>query len=173
MFAPEQWSKQALPTRPAERYGSLVKSIRTRLEKILGQDDAAIPLPAGPFRIVPEKELVRLDDWLTALWSQHSEWIEGLRHLEEEEKTVDRLMMTLVALLDLQIDLQRFHQPQRFMDLRIGTVPSGNIRRLDEALGLAGYTLSRFLESEDTVHLIVAGPIDREADIVDVLQAAG
>jgi V/A-type H+/Na+-transporting ATPase subunit I len=173
VFAPEHWSNQALPARPAERYGSLVKSIRTRLEKILGQGNAAIPPSMEPFRIVPEEELVRLDDWSTALWLQHSEWIEGLRRLEGEEKTVDRLMMTLVALLDLKIDLQRFHQPQRFMDLRIGTVPSGNIRRLTEALGLAGYTLSRFLESEHTVHLIVAGPLDRESDIVDVLQAAG
>lgn len=173
VFDPEPLPASALPDLPAEHYGSLVKSAGARLDKILKACDRAIASPAAPLRLVPEEELVRLNEWLSKLWLQHSEWLEGLRRLSDEERTVDQLMMTLISLLDLEIDLRRFHQPQRFLDLRIGTVPAANVQRLREALGLAGYTLSRFLESDGTAHLIVAGPVSAGTDIADVLHAAG
>lgn len=173
VFDPERLPEQALPDFPAERYGSLVKSAQARLDKILSQYDTVITLPAVALRLIPEEELIRLNDWLSALWSQQSEWLEALRRLADEERTVDQVMMTIIGLLDLEIDLKRFHQPQRFLDLRVGTLPAGNVQRLREALGLAGYTLSPFLESDGTVHLIVAGPVSAETNIDDVLHAAG
>ncbi|MBI5462745.1 MAG: ATPase [Gammaproteobacteria bacterium] len=60
-----------------------------------------------------------------------------------------------------------------FLDLRIGTVPVDNLRRLEEALHLAGFLLTVFLVHEGTAQVIAAGHAGKEGEIDAVLQAAG
>jgi len=48
-----------------------------------------------------------------------------------------------------------------------------NVRRFEEALGLAGYVAIRFFSSEEQVHLIIAGAAGQARQIEQVLHAAG
>ena len=51
--------------------------------------------------------------------------------------------------------------------------PYSDIRRFEEALGLAGYIAIPFFTSEEQVRMIIAGTIGHAEEIERVLQAAG
>lgn len=174
VFNPERLAGEGLPERPAEYYQSLVRSAQTRLQKILAQsgEDFTWSATTRP-RLVPEDELAELDGRLGELWAQMSRWAEQLRVLGEEERELDQLMMTLVGFLDLDIDLSWLQKKKRLLDVRTGTMPGANLRRLQEALGLEGYLATCFLETDRVAHVIIAGPGGEQPPIADVLRAAG
>ncbi|MVF23047.1 ATPase [Methylocaldum sp. BRCS4] len=173
VFEPERIAEGMLPELPAETYRDLVKRAQARLNKILSHCETPLTIPAAPPRVVPETELAQLDRWLGELWARYSGSFEELRRLTEERKHLDQLMMTLVNFLALDIDLGRLQKPEGLLDVRLGTVPLANVRRLQEALGLANYVLSRFLESDGSAHVVIAGPAGGEASIADLLREAG
>ncbi|WP_077729673.1 V-type ATPase 116kDa subunit family protein [Methylocaldum sp. 14B] len=173
VFEPERIAEGMLPELPAETYRDLVKRAQVRLNKILSHCETPLTIPAAPPRVVPETELAQLDRWLGELWARYSGSFEELRRLTEERKHLDQLMMTLVNFLALDIDLGRLQRPEGLLDIRLGTVPLANVRRLQEALGLANYVLRRFLESDGSAHVVIAGPAGGEASIADLLREAG
>lgn len=177
LFAPDPTAAAApaLPELPGARRRELYRSARSRLDKVLahcGLDGAAIPPPRA-LRDVPLEELERWNDWLGEVWGRCSRTQEALRASEEERKHVEQLLRTLENFAALNIDLGLLTGAKRFLDVRVGTVPSENVARLQDALALAGYVATAFLRAEDVQHLVVAGPMGREEEVRAVLQAAG
>ncbi len=176
VFNPEtaqSWADQ-LPEFPGISYREIYRNACTRLEKILThcssrEKDLSPPLP----REVSERELVELDQWLREVWGMCSRCQEGLRHIEEEQKRVDQLLKILDNFATLNIDLGLLASSKRFLDVHIGMVPTGNVSRLKEAVSLAGYVLTTFMQHEGMEHVVVTGLRGREEEIRPVLQAAG
>lgn len=163
-----------LPEFPGESYRELYRNARSRLDKILSHccashEGTALP----PLRKVDDKELAQLDEWLRAVWTEFSKCQEGLRKIEEEQKRVDQLVKTLDNFAALDIDLGLLASSKRFLDVHIGTIPAANMNRLKEAVGLAGYLLTPFMQGSGVQHVVVAGPTGKENEVRPVLQAAG
>lgn len=176
VFNPEttQVYAEQLPEFPGEHYRDLYRSARSRLDKVLGHCAVrAEVLPAPPLRRVDEAELARLDAWVREVWLECSRCQEGLRRIEEEHKRVEHLLQSLDNFAALDVDLNLLARGKRFLDVHVGTVPSANVARLREALGLAGYLLSPFLHTDGLTHLVAAGPKGKEEEIKGALQAAG
>lgn len=176
LFAPEPLAAHAgeLPELPGERQREAYRSARSRLEKVLahcGLREADVPPPR--LRDVPLAELEQWNAWLGEVWAECSRAQEALRAIEEERKHVEQLLRTLDNFAALDIDLGLLAGAMRFLDVHVGTVPSGNVARLREALALAGYVLTPFLAAGEVQHVVVAGPSGREDEVRAVLQAAG
>lgn len=176
VFNPETaqpWAGQ-LPEFPGESYRDLYRGARARLDKILSHcviREADLPPPAP--RRIDEQELQTLDQWLREVWVQCSRCQEGLHRIEEERKRIEHLMKTLDNFAALDIDLGLLARSKNFLDVHIGMAPTGNVARLKEAVGLAGYLLTPFLHHDGIQHLVIAGPTGKEDEIRPVLQAAG
>lgn len=162
-----------LPEFPGESYRELYHNAHSRLDKILAHCASHEGTPPPLLRKVDEKELAQLDEWLRAVWVQCSKCQEGLRKIEEEQKRVDQLLKTLDNFAALDIDLGLLARSKRFLDVHIGTVPTANVNRLMEAVGLAGYLLKPFMHGDGVQHVVVAGPTGKENEVRPVLQAAG
>lgn len=173
VFEPEKIAEGPLPELPAGSYRELFKIAKARLDRILDHCETPITVSAVSPRVVSEAELAQIDRWLEELWARYSESFEELRRLTEERKHLDQLMMTLVNFLDLDIDLGRLRKQEGFLDVRLGMVPLTNVQRLQEALGLADFVLSRFIESDGSAHVVIAGPAGGEQRIAGLLREAG
>ncbi len=176
VFNPETMKiySDRLPELPGETYRERYRSARARLDKILvhcAARQAGSSLP--PLQQVSEEELKQLDEWLRDVWVECSSCQEGLRQIEEERKRVGQLLRSLDNFAALDIDLGLLCGTKRFLDTHIGTVPTGNLDRLVQAVTLAGYLARPFLQSESLVHVVVAGPKGHEEEVLPVLQAAG
>jgi V/A-type H+-transporting ATPase subunit I len=163
-----------LPEFPGESYREHYRSARARLDKILVHCTAGLAgIPMLPLRQVSEEEIKQLNEWLHDVWIECSRCQEGLRRIEEERKHVDQLLHSLDNFAALDIDLGLLSSAKRFVDVHIGTVPTGNMVRLKQAVMLAGYLARPYLQSEGLTHVVVAGPKGREEEVLPVLQAAG
>lgn len=165
--------KDHLPDTPGEHYRELWLSARSRLDKILAHCGGAELPSVSSLRLVTEEELAGLNTWLGETWSECSREQEALRQIEEERKRVEQLFKTLDNFADLDVDLSLLQSGRRFLDVRVGTLPSDNVPRLRQAISLAGYVVSTFMGGDATTHAVVAGPAGREEEIRSVLQAAG
>ena len=162
-----------LPERSGERFRNLFRSAQLRLEKILTH----IPLAsraatqATP-HAVTEEELATLDEWLGQLWRECSECEEIERRLNEEARQVEQLTGALENYTALDINLGLLQGKMRFLDVQIGTFPASNIGRLTQAVQLIGYSVTVFMQSDDTAHVALAGLSGVEAELRSVLDAA-
>lgn len=175
-FNPESASvlQEELPEFPGERYRELYRSAQSYLDRILAHCALPmIPLPPQSVRHVQESELAETEDWLQQVWAKCSECQEGMRRIEEEQKHIDQLLTTLEKFEALDIDLELLQRGKAFLDMRLGTVPVDNLKRLEEALRLAGFLLTPFLILDSTAQVIAAGHTGTENEIDSVLQAAG
>jgi V/A-type H+-transporting ATPase subunit I len=166
---------QALPESPGEHYRERVVNARARLEKILHHLGLEFPHPAAPDpeALPTEDELQELDRWLGRLWRDCSACQEGMRRLKEERKHIDHLFQSLERFAALDMNLGLLQREGRVLDLRLGSVPQGNVKRLQDALALAGYLVQVFMRSEGTAHVVLAGLPNKGQDIETVLHAAG
>jgi V/A-type H+-transporting ATPase subunit I len=175
VFNPEtsQVDPAQMPDMPSEHYRELYRSARARFDKVLAHcKTLAEPVPPAALRPVSEQELAELDEWLRGVWAECSKCQEGLRRIEEEQKHVKQLQQSLENFASLDIDLGLLTGPKRFVDVHVGTVPSANVARLEQAVALAGYVTHPFRDSEGLTQLVVAGPSGREAEVRAVLQSA-
>ncbi len=165
---------EQMPEIPGEHYRDLYRSAQSRLDKVLAHcsltQDARRTLV---MRQVTESELTVLDDWLSQVWARCSECQESLRRIEERQKQIDQLLSMLDKFAALDIDLGLLHTKKYFLDLRVGTIPTETVERLQAAIGTAGYILTTFLVSEGSTHVVIAGPTGQENDIDSAVQAAG
>jgi len=175
-FNPESSSvlQEELPEFPGEHYRELYRSAQSYLDRILAHCNLPqSPLPLQAVRHVQETELGEIEDWLQQVWAKCSECQEGMRRIEEEQNHIDQLLTTLEKFESLDIDLELLQRGKRFLDMRLGTVPVDNLKRLEEALRLAGFLLTPFLLLDNTAQVIAAGPAGNTSEIDSVLQAAG
>ncbi len=175
-FNPETASvlQEELPEFPGERYRELYRSAQSYLDRILAHCSLPMsPMSREQVRHVPESELEVTETWLQQVWAKCSECQEGLRHIDDEHKHIDQLLNTLDKFKALDIDLELLQRGKTFLDVRLGTVPVDNLKRMEEALSLTGFLLTPFLTLGTMAQVIAAGHTGKEGEIDAVLQAAG
>ena len=162
-----------LPDDPAAEYRRTYASARARLSKILNHTTLPDRHPPEVTDAPNEGQLADIDRQLGALWQKISEREEQVRLCREHKQHIERQLLSLENFQSLKVDLGRLRQDRTFLDLRVGTVPSKQYARFEEAMGLAGFTISRFLESNGAAHVILAGQKGTVTGIEPVLKAAG
>ncbi|NTV94908.1 MAG: ATPase [Thiobacillus sp.] len=142
-----------------ERYRELYLEASARLDKIMeycGHNDAAA-IPADA--IAPnERELAGINRRLQEIWQACSGCHEHETRMAEEKARLDSLRETYVRLSALDVDPARLLRKDGLLDTRLGQIPAVNLKRLGEALEVAGYLLTVFDRTGDQAFVVVAGP---------------
>lgn len=163
---------ESFAERPASAYRDRFVAIRRQLEKALEYLDVPFPEPPSEGRLVDDAELEELDGRLQGIWQECSENEAHARRLNEERRRLMQLRTTLGHFETLDVDLGLLQQGLRFLDVRIGTVPLGNVARLRQAISLESYSLTVYMRTDNTAHIALAGLAGREQRLRDVLRAA-
>lgn len=171
---PRPYAEEALPEVPGHHFRSLYTQARTRFDKIVSQVDYT-PTP-GCMGMTPisEEMLELTNQWLGEAWDACSGFEESRRQQLEERRTIDQLISSLDNFRNLHIDLGKLQSEGSFLESRIGLVHSTQVGQLSDALGLGGYLLFPFMQSDHDSHVIILGPRDSEtANLNAVLDTAG
>lgn len=175
VFAPDPRSagKEHFPIIPGTKYRELFKQAQSRIEKV----GHILPIPPAPTlhstRVIEESELERLNTWLGDIWATASSYEEKFRRITEEERLIGVREGALDNFANLNVDLGLLHSQNQFINLFVGTVPTRNIQRLEESLGLAKYMLYTFHESGSAANVIIVGMRSSDDnELQPVLQAA-
>ena len=172
-----------LPDLGEYRYRETFLEARSRLDKLLelvpGIESAGVAAAASgatdspPEQPVPPNELAALARRLGELWARAFAAEEAIQALTAESARIDHQLDTLASFAGLDLDLGRLSSEHRFLDVRLGTVPSPNVARLREALSLAGALLSSFAAGTGIEHCVMVGPGGRQQEIDSLLGTAG
>ncbi len=173
-FAPHPVKEkdEDFPETPLTGYLSTYESARTRFHKICQFLQFTPDLHEIPEQVPQLAELEALDHWLEEIWQHCSTCAENLRKGEEELREVHQLQDLLRGYRHLDIDLGLLQSDFRFLHVRLGTVPQQNLKRLGEAVALAGFALTRFAVRKERAHVIVAGLKEHADQLETVLKAA-
>ena len=176
VFAPHQEAvaDDALPEQPGTRFSGLYVSAARRLDKILAYTrlQPESPVADDAQEVVTGETLARVNDKLGAIWHVFSRCEENERGLLEEQHQVSQLRQALTEYEALDVDLGLLQGKLQFLDVHVGTVAGGDVPRLRESLGLLGYSLSVFKETDGTSHVVVAGLAGAGEALARVLKAA-
>jgi V/A-type H+-transporting ATPase subunit I len=174
-FAPEltEVEPESLPELPREEFRRAYQTSKTHLDRILAHFGAVPPVEsATPLQPVTEVQLAELDAWLRDVWTRCSQREERMRTLREDHRRTEKLLHVLEHFANINIDLTRLHAKGGLLDVRVGTLPSANLQRFEEALRLGGYIALSFFADEGLSHLIIAGAAGQGSEIERVLRAA-
>ena len=177
VFAPyrESVASDELPEQPGTRYSGLYVSAARRLDKILAYTRLRPESPdgdAGNDEVVTGAILAHMNDQLGEIWHVFSRCEEDERRLLEEQHQVSQLRQALTEYEALDVDLSLLQGSLQFLDVQVGTVAGIDVPRLRESLGLLGYSLSVFKETDGTSHVVVAGLAGAGEALERVLKAA-
>lgn len=175
-FSPDSrpYAVEELPEVPGKRFRSLHTQARARLEKIVSQLDYDLTPASQAFDPISEEQLERVNQWLGEAWETGSGFEETRRTQQEEWRSIDQLENSLANFRDLHIDLGQLQGEGGFLESRIGLVHRTQVAQLRDALGLDGYLLFPFTESDNDSHVIVVGPGEKERTrLSSVLDTAG
>ena len=172
-----------LPDLDEHRYRETFFEAKNRLDKLLearpGSAAALQPSAASPAAVAPPgqpvsaSELAALARRLGELWAVAFAADEAIQALAAEAARIDHQLDTLASFADLDLDLGRLSAEHRFLDVRLGTVPTANVGRLREALSLTGALLSTFAAGEGSEHCVLVGPGGLQSEIDSLLGSAG
>jgi len=159
-FDPEssEATPELLPEFPGEAYRQSYAETRARLDKIL--DHYGITAPEAidaPMQPVAPQQLAETGSWLKTVWDKCSEDQERVHKLGDEHRRIAQLLRGLAQFMNISVDLALLQKKSALLDVRVGTLPRANLKRFEEALGLAGYAAIRFVTTPEQVHLIIAG----------------
>mgnify|MGYP001061604195 CR=1 FL=1 len=157
-FGPARPDAAAVPGRPGEDYRELYLEAAARLDKIMEYcgRHAAAPIPDDA--IAPNgRELAGINHRLRAIWQACSVCHEQETRMVEEKQRLARLRETYGRLSALDVDPARLLRRDGLLDTRLGQIPAGNLKRLGEALSVAGYLLTVFDRTGDQAFVVVAG----------------
>ena len=174
-FAPEltEVEPESLPELPREEFRRAYQTSKTHLDRILAHFGSVPPVEsATPLQPVTEVQLAELDAWLRDVWTRCSESEERMRTLREDHRRTGQLLHVLERFANINIDLTRLRAKGGLLDVRVGTLPSANLQRFEEALRLGGYIALSFFAGEGVSHLIIAGAAGQGSEIERVLRAA-
>jgi V/A-type H+-transporting ATPase subunit I len=175
-FSPDSrpYALDELPEVPGHRFRDLYTQARTRLEKIAAQvdyDPSSCSLDVGP---ISEEHLESANQWLGNAWETCSGFEETRRQQQEEHRNIDQLESSLANFRNLDIDLGQLQAERGFLESRIGMVHRAQVDQLSDALGLDGYLLFPFMESDSDSYVVILGPGGREkSNLSAVLDTAG
>jgi len=164
---------EGLPEAPAQPCQERLYSAQARQEKILAHfelpwnDDFHADVPTDVAGIDA------IDTELTELWAECSTREERIHSNREKRRHLQHLASSLDTFSALDIDLSTLHSTHRFLDLRVGTLPPQNHKRLNDAIGLAGYRLSIFKRTEEYLNVLLIGPEELSQQIRPALDSAG
>lgn len=163
-----------LPDQDERRYREIYQSARSRLERILGylQRPLAPQLPELT-TAVETAGLEALDARLGEIWNDCFDERESARRAEDERSRIAQLLAALETFTALDLDLGALLAEHRFLDVRVGTVPSANLPRLREALAIAGFVIDVYAGGEGLERCVIAGPTGRAEEIGSLLSTAG
>lgn len=174
VFCPVAQADEVMPENPAEAYREVFLEAEARLSRILQHCElAGEPLLPADAVAPTLSELMQLNDWLREVWQVCSRCMESALRVEEERRRLASLRQTYGRLQRLNLDLSRLLRADSLLDARLGQVPSANVRRLRDALALAGYILSPFEHAEGQTFAVVVGPRKEREGIADLLSQAG
>ncbi|TNF91816.1 MAG: hypothetical protein EP297_14980 [Gammaproteobacteria bacterium] len=177
-FAPdeEQVKEQSeLLDLTGDEYRQLYHAANTRFEKIISHLDMKLPYPElKADHVITIDDLKKTNEWLMEVWAVCSECEEHIRELDEQWKLIRHLQSSLDKFSGLNLDLGQLQGEKTFLDLRIGMIPEGNLSRLTQAVGLAGYVLHPYHRLKGNVNIVIAGTYGEQTeDLTSVLHAAG
>lgn len=162
------------PEVPGEAYSQIYAEARAHLDKILAYYDIVAPESVEtPMQPIALQQLLETQSWLKSVWDKCSAAQERMRRLHDEHRHSTQLLRTLDQFMDISVDLTLFNKKSSLLNVCVGTLPRTNLRRFEEALGLAGYIAIRLSPSEEYLHMIVAGAAGQSQEIDRVLQSAG
>jgi len=149
----------SFPESPGDEYREIYLEADSRLAKIgelCGYHELP-PIP--PDAIAPNlRELKGINNRLRELWQKCSACADQGQKIEEDLRRLAALRDTFERLKSLDVDISRLLKADSLLDSRIGQVPKANVKRLKEALQLAGYMLTVFDQAGEQAFVVVAGP---------------
>ncbi len=161
VFDPEDDADLAerLPGRPGASYRDHHRRAVSRLTRILAHYDLPLsPADSGNFEPVEFAALADLAERLEALWRECARAEDERRELTAKRDNARRLLASLDLFAELDVDLGELRSSGRFLETRVGTVPTPNVARLGEALALSGFLIRPFAARDDLTHAVVVGP---------------
>ncbi|MEJ2694245.1 MAG: hypothetical protein P8166_14690 [Candidatus Thiodiazotropha sp.] len=154
---PRPYAMEELSEVPGHGFRTLYTQAKTRLDKIASQIDFH-PQPKSPTTSpISEEQLNLTNQWLGSAWETCSGFEETRRTQQEERRTIDQLESSLANFRNLHIDLGQLQTKSGFLESRIGMVHRSQVVQLGDALGLDGYLLFPFMESEHDSHVVILG----------------
>lgn len=146
---------------------------RARLDKILPMcgmnEDPLLPADA----LAPSlQELQGINSQLKEAWRACSDCQMMQDEVEQRRRELAGLEDTYSRLQGLHQDITALLKPDSLLKVLIGQIPTSNVRRLQEALGLAGHLLLAFDRSEAQTFALIAGPRNK-GELGDLLAQAG
>ncbi|MCS6786715.1 MAG: hypothetical protein NZ524_06765 [Thiobacillaceae bacterium] len=191
-FAPAADGEVPWGGNPAESYRQVWLQATSRLQRILQwcgledggrqqTDSPARPQRSGPSPLEEARvaaaptlaELEALHAWLGEVWQACSRCHDEHLRLEAEQKRLVELEQTYARLTHLDLDVTRLLRADALLKVRLGQVPSAHLKRLQEALALAGHVLIPFDQAQEMSFALVAGPRPAAAGVDDLLTQAG
>lgn len=173
VFSPVTQSREEFPEDSVARFRSEYQQALNRWQKLMEHfrfDPGLATTDAGTVSLAALQEA---NTWLDKEWLEASQTEERLRELREEEKRQQQLLQTLKTFTALDVDLGLLKGDERFLAVKLGSVPRANFSRLQEAVNLTGYVLSAFFQDEQQVFLVILGAPEKQGELDQLLHAAG
>ncbi len=163
----------SFPESPGDEYRETYLEAEARLAKI-GELCGHLEVPPIPPDVIAPnlRELKGINNRLRELWQKCSACAEHGQKIEEDLHRLAALRDTFERLKTLDVDVSRLLKVDSLLDSRIGQVPKTNVKRLKDALQLAGYMLTVFDQAGEQAFVVVAGPRSN-GELGGVLSQAG
>ncbi len=173
VYCPAPDAKAGPPGATGKEYRDTYLEARARLDKILptcGMTENP-PLPADA--LAPSlQELQSINNQLKEVWRTCSECQTLENEVDQQRRQLAVLEDTYSRLHGLHQDITALLKPDSLLKVLIGQVPTSNVRRLQEALALAGHVLLEFDRTEAQTFALIAGPRNKGV-LGDLLAQAG
>lgn len=149
----------SFPESPGDEYREIYLEAEARLAKI-GELCGRLEVPPIPPDVIAPnlRELKGINNRLRELWQKCSACADQGQKIEEDLRRLAALRDTFERLKTLDVDISRLFKADSLLDSRIGQVPKANVKRLKDALQLAGYMLTVFDQAGEQAFVVVAGP---------------
>lgn len=175
IFAPDDRPllESELPEIPGHSFRARIRRAwghLDRLEALVGE----LPRndPETPPLVLQREQLIEIDHWLAEAWEQCLPCDEELHKLEDEFRELGHLEQSLNDFADLDVDLSRLQGEHAYLDMRIGSIPTDNLKRLRDVLALSQHMILNVSGDEDTVRVLIAGSREQAGVLDSVLHAA-
>lgn len=174
VYSPAQHAHAELAETPADSYREAWLDAESRVSKLVercgGLGELSVPEgAAAPTRA----DLDELNEWLKEVWNACLSAHDGEARIQEEIRHLDGLEETLSKLERLNVDLAQLLRVDGLLAVNIGSLPSGSVKRVGEALSMTGSLMSTFDSIGDQSYAVIAGPRDRQEEVRGVLSQAG
>jgi len=173
-FCPAALAPVELQESSASDYREIWLEARARLDKLLEHFNnlPEVDLPAGA-EAPNRADLEELNDWLKEVWTDCHTAHEAELRADEEHRHLETVEATLNRLAHLDVDLGPLLRPDGLLNINIGSLPSGSVERMRDALGITGHLLSVFDHDLDQSYAVIAGPHQRADEVRGLLAQAG